>query len=109
MRQEITAGNITEDLSEDVSPLNLDGSVYSFYPDFKKALDYELVEYDADGTQRVYHLVEKVDNTLRPKKSVTKEEFIRIAYVALKANSCVEKEENTLALKINILDKTCNA
>jgi hypothetical protein len=33
-------------LSDDVSPKNLDGSVYSFYPDFLRALEYELVEID---------------------------------------------------------------
>gem|GEM_PF-673727 len=92
-----------------MSPKNLDGSVYSFYPDFMKALEYELIEYDIDGNQIVYHLIEKVDNKLRPKKSVTKEEFLRIAYVALKANSCIERQDNNLALKMNILDRVCTS
>ena len=109
IRQDIADGNITEDLADDVSPKNLDGSVYSFYPDFMKALEYELIEYDIEGNQIVYHLIEKVDNKLRPKKSVTKEEFLRIAYVALKANSCIERQENNLALKMDILDRVCTS
>ena len=109
IRQDIADGNITADLADDVSPKNLDGSVYSFYPDFMKALEYELIEYDIDGNQIVYHLIEKVDNKLRPKKSVTKEEFLRIAYVALKANSCIERQDNNLALKMNILDRVCTS
>lgn len=109
IRQEIADGNITADLADDVSPKNLDGSVYSFYPDFMRALEYELIDYDINGNQIVYHLIEKVDNKLRPKQSVTKEEFLRIAYVALKANSCIEREDNSLALKMNILDKVCTS
>jgi hypothetical protein len=107
IRQDIADGNITADLADDVSPKNLDGSVYSFYPDFMRALEYKLIEYDTDGNQIVYHLIEPVDNKLRPKKSVTKEEFLRIAYVALKANSCIERQDNSLALKMNILDMVC--
>jgi hypothetical protein len=33
-------------LASDVSSKNIDGSVYSFYPDFLKALEYELVDID---------------------------------------------------------------
>jgi hypothetical protein len=46
IRQGIASGEITENLSDDVGPKNLDGSVYSFYPDFLRALEYELIEYD---------------------------------------------------------------
>jgi len=46
MREKIRNGLITENIADDVSPTNLDGSVNSFYPDLKKALEYEVVTYD---------------------------------------------------------------
>jgi hypothetical protein len=33
---------------------------------------------------------------------------LRIAYVTLKANSCEEKQDNSLALEMDIFDKSCN-
>jgi hypothetical protein len=45
MLQSIVNGEETENLSSDVSPKNSDGSPYTFYGYFKKALDYQLVEY----------------------------------------------------------------
>lgn len=108
IRQDIIAWKITEDLASDVKPKNIDWTVYSFYPDFKKALEYEVVEYDTSWNKKTYNLVEKIDNKLRPKKNITKEEFLKIAYVALKANSCQEKTEDSLALKMKIFDKICN-
>jgi len=102
MRQQIRNGEITESLSSDVTPLNLDGSVYSFYPDFKKALEYEIVEYDVNGNKIIHHIVEKVDDKLRPKKSITKEDFVRMAAVTLEANSCMEYIYNNLAVNMEV-------
>jgi len=31
-----------------------------------------------------------------------------MAFVALKANSCIDLREDSLAIKIDIFDKTCN-
>lgn len=108
IRQDIISWKITEELADDVKPKNIDWTVYSFYPDFKKALEYEVVEYDISWNKKTYKLVEKVDNKLRPKKNITKEEFLKLAYVALKANSCQEKIEDSLALKMKIYDRICN-
>jgi hypothetical protein len=99
IRQDIKDGKITQALASDVLPKNPDGSVYSFYPDFKVALDYSVVEYDKNGNKKIYRLIEKKDDKLRPKKSMTKEEFLRMAYVALKANSCVDLKPNNLENK----------
>ena len=107
MFQDILAGKITKKLSEDVSPKNTDGTPYTFYGYFQKALDFRLVEYDAEGKEKVYTMIDKVDNKLRPKKKVTKEEFLRIAYVALKSNSCIELVDNDIALTLDIWEKTC--
>jgi hypothetical protein len=108
IRIDIFNGKITEALSTDVTPKNLDWSVYSFYPDFQKALDYEVVEVDKNWNIITYNLVDIIDWKIRPKQAISKEIFLRIAYVALKANSCVEKVENNIALKINVFDKSCN-
>lgn len=108
IRIDIFNGKITETLSTDVSPKNLDWSVYSFYPDFQKALDYEIQEVDKNWNIATYNLVDIVDWKIRPKQAISKEMFLRIAYVTLKANSCEEKVDNNIALKINILDKSCD-
>ena len=107
IRQEIRVWRITEKLSTDIWPKNLDWTVYSFYPDFKKALEYEIVEYDTDWNKIVSKLIEKIDGKIRPKKSITKEEFLRMAVVTLKANACMEIKDNTLPINMKILDKSC--
>ena len=107
-RQEIFNWNITEDLSDDVSPLNLDGSVYTFYPDLQKALEYEVVTYDLEWNRETYNLIDSVDWKIRPKQAISKEKFIQIAYVALIWNSCQEKTDNNLWLKIKVFNETCD-
>jgi len=105
--QDILAGNITENIADDVIPRNTDGSPYTFYGYFAKAIDFQLVEYDEFWNESIYSMLNVVDGKIRPKKSVTKEEFLRIAYVALKSNSCTEVQDNELALSIDIWEKTC--
>lgn len=107
IRQDILNWKITESLSDDVSPKNLDWSVYSFYPDFKKALEYEVVDVDITWNTSISNLIEIKDWKLRPKQAISKEDFLKIAYLTLKANSCEEKVEWNISLKINIFDKTC--
>lgn len=108
IRQKIRSGEIKSNLSEDVFPLNSDWSVYSFYPDFMKALDYELLEYDKNWTEKRYNLVQKVNNKLNPKKAITKEDFLYIAYVALKANSCIESKDSNLSLNMTFFPISCD-
>ena len=108
VRQNIYNWIVTEVLSEDVSPKNIDGSVYSFYPDFQKALEYEIIEVDTDGNVVISTLLEVIEWKLRPKQAVSKEDFLRIAYLTLKANSCDDRAYNDLALKIIINDKSCD-
>ncbi|MFK7779910.1 MAG: PKD domain-containing protein [Candidatus Gracilibacteria bacterium] len=108
MKIDIFNGKITEGISDDVSPLNLDGSVYSFFPDLKKALEYEIVEVDTDGNVKTFTLVEKIDGKIRPKQAISKEMFLKIAYITLKANSCEEKIDNNIALEMVIYDKECS-
>lgn len=108
MRLEIAQGKITEKLLEDVSPLNSDGSVYSFYPDIKKAIEYSIVDFDKNWNEKVYNLLEVKNWKIRPKQAISKEDFLRIAFVALKANSCQEKIDDKIWLKIEVFNKICN-
>jgi len=96
------------DLSLDMKASNIDWSVNSFYPYFKKALEYEVLDYDFNWNKRIYKLVEKKWNYLRPGNLITKEDFLKMAFVALKWNSCVEKIKDTLDLQIQVYDKSCN-
>lgn len=109
VRNDIFLWKITENLSDDVSPKNIDWTVYSFYPDFKKALEYEVFDVDNKWNTKNYKLVDIVDWKIRPKQTISKEMFLKIAYVALKANSCIIKSENKLAIDMLIKDKTCTS
>ena len=105
--QNILAGNITESLSNDVSPTNSDGSPYTFYGYLRRALDFELTEFDTDGNEKTYKMLEVKDGKIRPKKWITKEEFLLIAYISFKSNSCASIEGKSLALRMNILPSSC--
>lgn len=108
MTSDIANGGIYPNLSDDVTSKNLDGSPYTFYWYFKKALDYQITEYDKDWQATVYKLLEKPNNKIYPKHFVTKEEFLYMAYIALKANNCKPPEvKNDIALKMDVLDKSC--
>lgn len=105
---DIYAGVSFPDLSEDVSATHLDWSPNSFYWYLRKALEYEYIEYDAEWNEKVYKLLEVVDWKIYPKKSVTKEEFLKTAYIALKSNSCIDRQEDQIALEMKVYDKTCD-
>lgn len=109
VRQDISSWKITKNLATDVSPKNLDGSVYSFYPDFQKALDYELIDVDKNGVVKKYSLLELTDWKIRPQQKISKQDFLRIAFVALKANSCTQKIENKLPIDIIVYNKSCDS
>ena len=106
--EQINAWNITEDLADDISPIGPNWIAYTFYWYFKEALEFELLEYDEKWEQKIYKLLELTNNKARPGQSISKEDFLIIAYIALKANSCVEEEYNELAVNIDIFDKTCS-
>ncbi|MCD5380558.1 PKD domain-containing protein [Candidatus Gracilibacteria bacterium] len=105
--EQINAGKITEKLADDISPTGINGGAYTFYGYFQEALDFELLEYDENGEQKTYKLLELKNNKARPGQSISKEDFLRIAYIALKANSCVEEELNELTVNIDKLNKVC--
>jgi len=108
LRQEIRNWWNFPDLALDLKSKNADGSVYSFYPDFSKALSYDIIDYDKSWNKKVYKLLEKTWDYLRPDRYINKEEFLLLAFKALNANSCINKQKNNLALQMQVFDKECN-
>lgn len=113
----ISAWIINTDISNDVWVRNTDWSIYTFYWYLSKALEYKLVDYDIYWNKKEYYLLEK-DNewNINPKKNITKEEFLRLAYITTKANSCSLRSLNTsndldnnfeIDTQISIYDTTC--
>jgi len=109
IRQQIRNWVNYPDLAVDLKSKLDDWKVYSFYPDFQKALDYEVVDVDLDWNTKILKLIEKDNGYLYPNQDITKQDFLKMAYVALKANnSCIQLEENSLALEMQIFDKQCS-
>lgn len=84
--------SISVPLAVDVLPLE-NGYPYGFYGYFKKALEYEyndtLVSSDWNFIDKKYSIIElDWNDRLYPRKSLTKEEFIKMAYILFKTNSC---------------------
>lgn len=90
-----------------IYPKLQNGAVYSFYPDFKKALEYTFLDFDKNWNQKKLKLLD-FNSDINPKQYLTKEDFLRISYIALKNNSCKPKKDNDFWLKIEVLDKTCS-
>ncbi len=106
--ENIRNGNITRVLWNDVPPADEQWNPYTFYGYLEKALEYEITEFDALGNEKTLKLLELDTNgNVNPKKQITKEEFLRMSYIALKSNSCNEINWSELAIKMLILEKTC--
>ena len=104
----IENGQAYPDLALDMKALYDDWTANSFYPYFKKALEYEVLDYDSSWNEKNYKLVEKSWEYLRPTTLITKQDFLKMAFVALKANSCSDISDNELAIKIIMFDQTCD-
>jgi hypothetical protein len=99
---DIANWKITTNLADDVSPKNIDWSTYKYYGYIKKALEYSIEEYDSLWNKKVYKLIDLSNWKVYPQKLITKEEFLKMAYIASKTNSCqniVEKNLTNLDLK----------
>ncbi len=106
--EKIQVWNISENISNDVSPADEFWVPYTFYGYLEKALNFEITEYDINGNETILKLLEVDDSgNINPKKPITKEEFLRMAYIVLKSNSCVSVVDNNLAVSIDIWDKSC--
>jgi len=105
---DINAWIITDTLWNDVSPL-IDGNPYTFYGYLQKALSYEITEFDDEGNSKNFSLLEADELwNINPQKQITKEEFLKMSYIALRSNNCSEISTDWLALKMNIWEKTCS-
>lgn len=107
MRKDILAGKKFQNLWK-ISPLLSNWSVYSFYPDFKKAYDFSFLDYDKNWVWKTLKLLDFTGN-VDPKAYLTREDFLRISYIVLKNNSCSLKTKNDFWLKIETFDKSCSA
>jgi len=106
--QDIRNNSISLTLWNDVPPIDNLWNPYTFYGYLQKALEYEISEFDALWNEKVLKLLELDSNgNINPKKQVTKEEFLRMSYIALKSNSCEPVTGSQLALKMLIWEDTC--
>jgi len=103
----IYSWEITENLAEDVFAKNTLWQVYTFYGYLKKALDFQIKKVDKDWKEKIYKLLEKKNNKIYPYKNISKEDFLKIAYIALETNSCIKKE-NDFAVNIQVIKKSDN-
>jgi len=102
----IRAWAITDKLSNDIWPKNSDWSVYTFYWYFKKRLEVNYLEYDIYWNEKKISLLEKDSYwNLNPKKIIKKSDFIKMAYIISKMNSCKIDNVDT----INIDNKDWNS
>jgi hypothetical protein len=109
MVSDIYAGSITQKLWNDVTPRDEAGNPYTFYGYVKKALEYEISEFDAEGNEVQLSLLEpNSQGDILPGSPVTKEDFLRMSYIILKSNNCNDIVENSLALRMHILEKSCS-
>lgn len=106
---QIYAGTITRKLWKDVNPTDKDGNPYTFYGYIQKALEYEIVDYDSEWKSKTLKLLyPDAAWNIKPDEHITKEEFLRMSYIALKSNSCKDVVDNGLALRLDVFDKTCS-
>ncbi len=106
--RDISAGRITEKLWNDVSPTDMQWNPYTFYGYLRKALEYEIYEYDSSGNKKILKLLGPDSwGNINAQSFVSKEDFLRMAYIALKSNNCKEVTDEALALQIRIQDKQC--
>lgn len=93
---DITIWKITTKLANDVSPKNIDWTAYKYYGYIKKALNYSIEEYDSLWNKKIYKLIDLVNWNVYPQKLITKEEFLKMVYIASKTNSCQNIDEKNL-------------
>ncbi|MCH8518985.1 S-layer homology domain-containing protein, partial [Candidatus Gracilibacteria bacterium] len=106
---DIRAGIITDNLAPDVIPTDINGNAYTFYGYLRKALDFQITEFDTAGNPQVLNLLNPDSNgNINPKKFITREEFLKMAYVIFKSNSCVDIDDAGFALAIDIWEKECS-
>ncbi len=106
----ITNWEITAELANDVSAKNTDWTAYKYYGYIKKALEYSFDEYDTLWIKKTYKLIDLVNWKVYPQKLISKEEFLKMAYIALKTNGCqntVSSETTSSTVETQTTDLNC--
>ena len=104
----IRAWIITENIANDVSPTDNLWNEYTFYGYLRRALDFQITEFDIAWNQKTLNLLEvDQDGNINPKNFITREEFLRMAYIIFKSNNCVDVNDAWFAVAIDIWDKDC--
>ncbi len=90
---------LTENLTKDVSPKNNSWEANFYYWYLKKALEFEYNEYDIYWKEFKTHLISLDQNwNLNPKKNITNQEFLNLAYIISKINPCFNNKDNLINL-----------
>jgi len=101
--------SIRQTLWNDVNPTDNLWNPYTFYGYLEKALSYNISEYDIEGNLKTFSLLETDELwNVNPGKQITKEEFLKMSYIALRSNNCSEVSNDGLALEMNVWEKTCS-
>ncbi len=88
--EQINNWEITDNLALDIKPKLANGSAYSFYWDIRKALDYSIEEYNEFWDKKAFKMLRVGnDDKVNPGKNITKADFINLAYIIFKTNSCI--------------------
>ena len=106
---DIQNGTITENIWADVLSFTWDGSPNIFYWYLERALEYEIIEYDVFGNEKTYSFLEAdADGNINPQAAISNEDFIRMAYIILKTNQCLEPQGSDIAVKTEVFDASCS-
>lgn len=109
MVQNIAWGVSYPSLSNDVGPKNADGSVYTFYGYFQKALSIAFDEYNLKWDKKTLPFLTPDENgNLNPKKHITKQDFLQLAYIIAQVNACSAPQENKSAkVGFDMMNTSC--
>lgn len=107
IRKEVLSWKSFPILPWNIWPYLKTGWVYSFYPDFKKAFEYSFSDFDKDWNEKKIKFLD-FTRSIDPKRVVTREDFLRMSYIALQNNSCLRKKREDFWLRMEVFDKTCS-
>ncbi len=100
--EKIQSGEISKKLANDVFLKWADGKPYIFYGYIKKALEFSFVDYSSTWEWKIYKLLELKDGKIRPQQSISREDFLQIAYIIWKNTSCSDVETERLSVRVSL-------
>lgn len=107
---QIQKWEISENLWNDITPLDSEGNPNTTYWYLRRALTYKIIEYDVLGNEQIYSFFEvDASGDVSPDTAITNEDFLKMAYIILKTNQCSVPQDLDLAITIDVLDAICNS